>query len=136
MRYIPTEILAIARTVDGTEHSVHDMDLVPEGERPRTNVFGDAFSSSGGSSGRGLVRRRKLRTDRRSSSGFGVLHRGGGGAVLLRTTMLVASSSRVDTGSWARSRISIWVASSAIWRSGWCTVVSAGLAQRAMDTSS
>ncbi|MFF0161122.1 type II toxin-antitoxin system death-on-curing family toxin [Streptomyces sp. NPDC005263] len=36
------EILAIARTVNGTEHSVRDMGLLVSAiERPRTNVFGD-----------------------------------------------------------------------------------------------
>ncbi|WP_405632081.1 type II toxin-antitoxin system death-on-curing family toxin [Streptomyces sp. NBC_01174] len=35
------EILAIARTVNGTEHSVRDMGLLVSAiERPRTNVFG------------------------------------------------------------------------------------------------
>ncbi|MGW5637071.1 type II toxin-antitoxin system death-on-curing family toxin [Streptomyces sp. NPDC003832] len=41
-RYIQIdEILAIARTVNGTEHSVRDMGLLVSAiERPRTNVFG------------------------------------------------------------------------------------------------
>ncbi|MDI6412715.1 Fic family protein [Streptomyces albus] len=35
------EILAIARTVNGTEHSVRDMGLLVSAiERPRTNMFG------------------------------------------------------------------------------------------------
>ncbi len=35
------EILAIARTVNGTEHSVRDMGLLVSAiERPRTHVFG------------------------------------------------------------------------------------------------
>ncbi|WAX80214.1 type II toxin-antitoxin system death-on-curing family toxin [Streptomyces sp. KMM 9044] len=42
VRYIQLdEILAIARTVNGTEHSVRDMGLLVSAiERPRTNVFG------------------------------------------------------------------------------------------------
>ncbi|MBK3630237.1 Fic family protein [Streptomyces sp. MBT49] len=42
VRYIQVdEILAIARTVNGTEHSVRDMGLLVSAiERPRTNVFG------------------------------------------------------------------------------------------------
>lgn len=43
VRYIHIdEILAIARTVNDTEHSVRDMGLLVSAiERPRTNVFGD-----------------------------------------------------------------------------------------------
>jgi death on curing protein len=42
VRYIQIdEILAIAREVNGTEHSVRDMGLLVSAiERPRTNVFG------------------------------------------------------------------------------------------------
>ncbi|MER6233959.1 Fic family protein [Streptomyces sp. NPDC001616] len=42
VRYIQIdEILAIARTVTGTEHSVRDMGLLVSAvERPRTNMFG------------------------------------------------------------------------------------------------
>ncbi|MEU6809355.1 Fic family protein [Streptomyces sp. NPDC046831] len=42
VRYVQIdEILAIARTVNGTEHSVRDMGLLVSAvERPRTNVFG------------------------------------------------------------------------------------------------
>ncbi|MFD5296191.1 type II toxin-antitoxin system death-on-curing family toxin [Streptomyces mutabilis] len=42
VRYIQIdEILAIARTVNGTEHNVRDMGLLVSAiERPRTNVFG------------------------------------------------------------------------------------------------
>lgn len=42
LRYIQIdEILAIASTVNGTEHSVRDMGLLVSAiERPRTNVFG------------------------------------------------------------------------------------------------
>jgi death on curing protein len=42
VRYIQIdEILAIARKVNGTEHSVRDMGLLVSAiERPRTNVFG------------------------------------------------------------------------------------------------
>ncbi|MFF0262648.1 type II toxin-antitoxin system death-on-curing family toxin [Streptomyces microflavus] len=42
VRYIQLdEILAIARTVNGTDHSVRDMGLLVSAiERPRTNVFG------------------------------------------------------------------------------------------------
>ncbi|WP_121709674.1 type II toxin-antitoxin system death-on-curing family toxin [Streptomyces sp. E5N91] len=42
VRYLQIdEILAIARTVNGTEHSVRDMGLLVSAiERPRTNVFG------------------------------------------------------------------------------------------------
>jgi len=42
VRYIQIdEILAIARAVNGTEHSVRDMGLLVSAiERPRTNVFG------------------------------------------------------------------------------------------------
>ncbi|MFE0136551.1 type II toxin-antitoxin system death-on-curing family toxin [Streptomyces sp. NPDC059037] len=42
VRYIQIdEILAIARTVNGTEYSVRDMGLLVSAiERPRTNVFG------------------------------------------------------------------------------------------------
>ncbi|MCX5268706.1 type II toxin-antitoxin system death-on-curing family toxin [Streptomyces sp. NBC_00199] len=42
VRYVQIdEILAIARTVNGTEHSVRDMGLLVSAiERPRTHVFG------------------------------------------------------------------------------------------------
>ncbi|MCX0246607.1 type II toxin-antitoxin system death-on-curing family toxin [Streptomyces drozdowiczii] len=48
VRYIQVdEILAIARTVNGTGHSVRDMGLLVSAiERPRTNVFGAELYST------------------------------------------------------------------------------------------